>query len=200
MRKIIILLFISANCLGQLPKGTEIKMTDEITIDQGDTTKKVSLSILDALINKHIKDSLSVFSYNRLLSKPVLLQGEKGDKGDTGPQGPQGIQGNAGSNGTNTPVFTTLLNGSTAMGFATNTAVKVTPTATATITTTVPAAGYETTLIVLTSGTTSYTLTFGTGFKPVSTLATGTTSGKLFTIRWISDGTNLIETGRTAAH
>jgi hypothetical protein len=75
----------------------------------------------------------------------------------------------------------------------------VTPTATATLTTTVPAAGTCCWLIVLTSGTASYTLTFGTGFKATGTLATGTTSARVFVVHWISDGTNLYESGRTAA-
>jgi hypothetical protein len=85
------------------------------------------------------------------------------------------------------------------MAFGTNHAVKVTPTANATYTTTVPVAGTECHLIVLTSGTTSRTITFGTGFKAVGTLATGTTSARVFVVTWISDGTNLYEVSRTAA-
>lgn len=36
-----------------------------------------------------------------------------------------------------------------------------------------------------------------TGFT--GTLATGTVSARVFVIGWVSDGTNLYETGRTAA-
>ncbi len=55
-------------------------------------------------------------------------------------------------------------------------------------------------LVVTTSGTTSYTITFGTGFKTTSsTLATGTVTAKVFTITFISDGTNLNEVARTTA-
>jgi hypothetical protein len=97
------------------------------------------------------------------------------------------------------PVHATLANGATAMALGTNTSVKVTPTANATYTTTVPAAGTRCAIIILTSGTTSRTITFGTGFKSVGTLATGTTSGRVFVINWLSDGTNLYEAGRTAA-
>jgi hypothetical protein len=86
------------------------------------------------------------------------------------------------------------------MAFGTNTCVKVTPTATGTFTTTVPPAGSRADLIILTSGTTSYTMTFGMGFKAVGTLVTGTVTAKYFTVHFISDGTNLIEAGRTAAH
>jgi hypothetical protein len=96
-------------------------------------------------------------------------------------------------------VHATLSAGATAMALATNSSVKVTPNATATYTTTVPAAGNRRTIIILTSGTSSYTITFGTGFKPTGTLATGTSSGKVFVLHWISDGTNLYEAGRTAA-
>jgi hypothetical protein len=96
-------------------------------------------------------------------------------------------------------VHATLSAGATAMALATNSSVKVTPNATATYTTTVPAAGNRRTIIILTSGTSSYTITFGTGFKPTGTLATGTSSAKVFVLHWISDGTNLYEAGRTAA-
>jgi hypothetical protein len=130
------------------------------------------------------------------------IPGPKGDKGDTGSQGEQGIQGiqgNPGANGQNAPVYALLISGTTTMAFGTNTVVKVTPNATATFTTTVPPAGSPCTLIILTSGTTSRTITFGTGFKPTGTLATGSTTSKIFVIHWISDGTNLYEAGRTAA-
>jgi hypothetical protein len=96
-------------------------------------------------------------------------------------------------------VYAVLADGATAMALGTNDTVKVTPTANATYTTTVPAAGSFRTILVLTSGTTSRTITFGSGFKPVGTLATGTTSGRVFAISFRSDGTNLYETGRTAA-
>lgn len=54
-------------------------------------------------------------------------------------------------------------------------------------------------LVVTTSGTTSYTLTFGTAFKVTGTLATGTTSGKVFVINFLFDGTNFNEVSRTTA-
>ena len=85
------------------------------------------------------------------------------------------------------------------MAFGTNTSVKVTPTATATYTTTVPAAGSTRVLLILTAGTSSFTITFGTGFKTTATLATGTTAARVFAISFVSDGTNLYETARTVA-
>lgn len=89
--------------------------------------------------------------------------------------------------------------GTTAMGFGIDNVVRVTPNATATYTTTVPSAGSIVVLSILTSGTTSYTITFGTGFKATGTLATGTVSARYFNLTFVSDGTNLIETGRTVA-
>lgn len=123
--------------------------------------------------------------------------GSAGAQGTQGIQGIQGIQGPAGQN--YTPVYAALANGTTAMALGTNTSVKVTPNANATYTTTVPAAGSVRSIIILTSGTSSYTITFGTGFKPTGTLATGTTTAKVFVINFISDGTSLYEAGRTAA-
>lgn len=90
-------------------------------------------------------------------------------------------------------------NGTLALAFGTDGVCKVTPTATGTFTSTVPPAGTRATLIVLTSGTTSYTMTFGTGFKTTGTLATGTTTARHFVFQFISDGTSLIEASRTVA-
>lgn len=98
-----------------------------------------------------------------------------------------------------TKVFATLAAGATAMAFGTNDAVKVTPNLAATYTTTVPAAGRSVYLLILTVGTTSFTITFGAGFKPSATLVTGTVAARIFVIEWISDGTNLYEVSRTAA-
>ena len=97
------------------------------------------------------------------------------------------------------PTHVTLSTGATAMAAATNSSVKVTPNANATYTTTVPAAGLRFTILILTYGTTSRTITFGSGFKSVGTLATGTVTARVFAISFISDGTNLYETGRTIA-
>lgn len=60
-------------------------------------------------------------------------------------------------------------------------------------------AGQRINLVITTSGTSSYTLTFGTNFKSTGTLATGTTSGKVFVVAFVSDGTNLNEVARTTA-
>jgi hypothetical protein len=90
-------------------------------------------------------------------------------------------------------------NGTTAMAFGSDNVARVTPNATATFTSTVPAAGAICVLSILTSGTTSYTITFGTGFKSTGTLATGTVSARYFNITFVSDGTSLIEMSRTTA-
>ena len=89
--------------------------------------------------------------------------------------------------------------GTLALAFGSKDHCSVTPNATGSFTTTVPPAGTKCSLIVNTSGVTSFTMTFGTGFKSTGTLATGTVTAKTFTISFISDGTSVIETGRTVA-
>lgn len=54
-------------------------------------------------------------------------------------------------------------------------------------------------LIVLTSGTSSFNITFGTGFVAQGVLATGTVSGKTFIVSFINDGNFYYEMSRTAA-
>lgn len=92
-----------------------------------------------------------------------------------------------------------LANNATVLTMADYLAVQLTPNSTRTVTTNVPRAGEQRTLIILTSGTTSYTMTFGTGFKTTGTLATGATSARRFVINFVSDGTYLIEMSRTTA-
>ena len=60
-------------------------------------------------------------------------------------------------------------------------------------------AGQRMTFVITTAGTTSCTITFSTGFKAQGTLATGTSSGKIFTVSFIGDGSNMCETSRTTA-
>ena len=60
--------------------------------------------------------------------------------------------------------------------------------------------GQRATLIVTTSGTTSWTLTFGANFKTAGTLATGTVNGKVFVMSFFTpDGITWYETERTGA-
>lgn len=54
-------------------------------------------------------------------------------------------------------------------------------------------------LVVTTSGATSRTLTFGTGFKSTGTLATGTTTAKTFVVEFLAVGGTYIEVSRTTA-
>jgi hypothetical protein len=68
-----------------------------------------------------------------------------------------------------------------------------------TMTTDVATLGSRADIIIVTSGTTSRTVTFGTGFKTTGTLATGTVSGKYFVISFVSNGNFMIETSRTVA-
>lgn len=75
----------------------------------------------------------------------------------------------------------------------------ITPTGATTINISTVPVGQRITFVVTTSGTSSYNITFGTNFKSTGTLATGTSSGKVFTIEFYSDGTNFNEISRTAA-
>jgi hypothetical protein len=52
---------------------------------------------------------------------------------------------------------------------------------------------------ILTSGTTSYTVSGGAKFKTTGSLTTGTTSGKIFMLTFVGDGTNMVEVARTTA-
>lgn len=87
----------------------------------------------------------------------------------------------------------------TALDFRTAEVVKLTPNSTRTLSTTIPPAGSRRTLLITTSGATSYTLTFGSGFQTTGTLATGTTTARTYAINFVCDGTKLIEVSRTAA-
>lgn len=96
-------------------------------------------------------------------------------------------------------VYTVLANDTLAQAYATNKVTRLTVTNNRTLTTTIPPAGCDAFTLILTSGVTSYTITFGAGFKPTATLATGTVSARIFVIHWISDGTNLYEASRSIA-
>jgi hypothetical protein len=86
-----------------------------------------------------------------------------------------------------------------AMELATNHVAQVTISASTTLTTTVPPAGTVAVVIIVTSGTTSRTVTFGTGFRAVSTLATGSANNRRFVVTFVSDGTQMLESSRTTA-
>jgi len=86
-----------------------------------------------------------------------------------------------------------------AQDLAANHVSQVTISAATTLTTTVPPAGTQAFVIIVTSGTTSRTVTFGDGFKATATLATGTAAARRFVVSFVSDGTQLLESSRTAA-
>jgi len=102
-------------------------------------------------------------------------------------------------NGQITRLFTNVGTNTVAQALATNHVSQVTVSTNITLTTTVPPAGTTARVIIVTSGTTSRTVTFGSGFKATATLATGTVSGRRFVITFVSDGTQLLEASRTLA-
>ena len=95
--------------------------------------------------------------------------------------------------------FTDVGTNTAAQALATNHVSQVTISANTTLTTTVPPAGAQAIVIIVSSGVTSRTVTFGAGFASTGTLATGTTADRRFVVSFVSDGTRLIECSRTAA-
>jgi hypothetical protein len=75
----------------------------------------------------------------------------------------------------------------------------LTPAQNETITVSGGAAGQDLYLYILTSGTTSYNLTFSTGFDSAGILATGAVSGEHFMVHFKNIGGTFYEVSRTAA-
>jgi hypothetical protein len=98
-----------------------------------------------------------------------------------------------------TRLYTDVGTNTAAQALATNFASQVTISSNTTLTTTVPPAGTTARVVIISSGATSRTVTFGTGFAATGTLATGTAADRRFVVSFISDGTRLLETSRTAA-
>lgn len=101
----------------------------------------------------------------------------------------------------NTPPvkYRTITSTATALDMAGSDTTYHAPTATKTLTTTVPRAGEIRQLILFQTNTTPKTMTFGTGFKTTGTLALGTASNRYFTLLYVSNGTDLIEIARSTA-
>lgn len=64
---------------------------------------------------------------------------------------------------------------------------------------TVPSKHQRIVVEVVTSGTTAYTITFGTHFKTSGTLSSGSVTAKTFLVVFDGDGTNFVEASRTTA-
>lgn len=76
----------------------------------------------------------------------------------------------------------------------------ITPTGACSFNATSGTIGQNCTFVIITSGVTSYILTWGTNFKTTATLATGTVTAKVFSVGFVCvDGTLWVETGRTTA-
>lgn len=78
--------------------------------------------------------------------------------------------------------------------------ITITPTAACTFNASGGVTGQRITFVITTSGTSSFVMTFGANFKSTATLATGTTTAKIFTVSFIcTNGVQWIETSRTTA-
>lgn len=77
--------------------------------------------------------------------------------------------------------------------------ITITPTGNCTFNASGGIVGQTATFCFTTSGTNSYTMTFGTNFRKTGTLATGSTSARFFSVSFICvDGTTWQEISRTA--
>lgn len=110
------------------------------------------------------------------------------------------VTGTVTSGGVGSGTPTVLASSATVAFTPTTTVTTHTPTQNETINFSAPGtAGTEVWLEIVTSGTSSFTLTFGTNTKNQGTLTTGTTSAKTFMFNFVSDGTNWVEAARTTA-
>ena len=145
---------------------------------------------------------MAITNRNRLLEKYVQVV--RMDGLNTNKNVNIGINGSTASlslNGVTQGSTQTLASSATITLTPTSTVLSHTPTQSETINFVSPAnyIGAEIFLVVTTSGSSSYTLTFGTNAKSTGTLATGTSTGKVFVICFLSDGTNWNEVSRTTA-
>lgn len=125
------------------------------------------------------------------------VDGAPGADGQQGIQGIQGIPGPAG--GLLGAVAAPATTGTMTVDMTTNRVVTITPSGACTFNASGGTAGHEVTFAITTSGTTSRTLTWGTNFRKVGTLATGTVSARFFSVSFVCvDGTIWQETARTA--
>lgn len=77
--------------------------------------------------------------------------------------------------------------------------ITITPTNACTFNATGGVTAQRLTFVITTSGASSFTLTWGTNFRSTGTLATGTTTAKIFCVSFIYTGSVWVETARTIA-
>lgn len=104
-----------------------------------------------------------------------------------------------GGTGQNRTTVTALgTTGTVSMDFSLGEIYTITPTGTVTLNATNCATGKEATVIVTTSGTSSFTITPSTNFKGTA-LATGTTTAKTFGWSFVCNGTTAVQMGAATA-
>lgn len=91
------------------------------------------------------------------------------------------------------------LSGSVTLVLSAGDLFTLTPTGNVTLSASSPAAGAEITLIITTSGTSSFNITPAGIIKSQGVLATGSVTAKTFAMKFVCDGTSLIEVSRTTA-
>ena len=81
----------------------------------------------------------------------------------------------------------------------TSSVITITPSGACTFNASGGVAGDTAVFVITTSGASSFTLTWNTGYKTTGTLATGTTTAKTFTVSFAFNGATWCECSRTAA-
>ncbi len=77
--------------------------------------------------------------------------------------------------------------------------ITITPTNACTFNASGGVMGQRVTFVITTSGVSSFVLTWGTNYRTTGTLATGTTTAKIFCVTFLYNGSLWLETNRTAA-
>ncbi len=103
-----------------------------------------------------------------------------------------------GGTGYGTTVTALGTTGTVSVDFSLGPVYTITPTGTVTLTAANCSTGKQATVVVTTSGTSSFTITPSTNFKGTA-LSTGTTSGKTFGWSFVCNGTTAIQMGAATA-
>lgn len=97
--------------------------------------------------------------------------------------------------GGSTVVTVPATSGNVALNPAAGGVFLYTPTLGGTITAISVVAGQKISFLILTAGTTSFNITFGTNFRATGVISTGSVASKYIGLDFVSDGTNYVQTG-----
>lgn len=151
-------------------------------------------------------DLVANFTYRRAGGAYTQIVGLQGPQGTPGAPGPATTNASLLTSGTvpfaqggNAGVAATPATTGVMSVPMTSRVLTITPTGACTFNATGGIAGQQVTFVITTSGVSSFVLTFGTNFRKVGTLATGTTSARTFAVSFVYTGSLWVEVARTAA-